>query len=99
MATAFVPTLADVEGIEPGVLALDCFGRWSRVREVLYRGTDVAGRPFVGFATEFGPNSTVSGSYKVGELVRTVPLCSAHTSAELDVLERGVALVERTMSE
>jgi hypothetical protein len=66
------------------------------VVRIAYRGVDINGRAYVGFYTAFGENGTLSGSYKEGELVRTVPLCSRYTSHELDVIERR-AREERTL--
>jgi hypothetical protein len=84
-----IPTRAEVENLEAGDLALDCFGKYRRVTRVHGRGNDVKGRAYVCFYTEFTPGrSEMSGSYKEGELVRTVRLTRDHTSAELDRLER-----------
>jgi hypothetical protein len=78
----FMPTETDVQGLKVGSETLDCFGHWRRVTEITYRGTDVEGRPYVGFYT------TISGSYKVGRLERTVPMSKCYTSAAIDAVER-----------
>lgn len=56
---------------------------------IAYRGVDVKGAPFVGFDSQFGTTSgsTLSGSYKVGELHRTVHSSGRYKSAELDRIE------------
>jgi hypothetical protein len=91
-----IPTREQVEWLKEGDLALNCFGRMVPVVRIAYRGVDINGRAYVGFYTAFGQNGTLSGSYKEGELVRTVPLCSRYTSHELDVIERR-AREERTL--
>lgn len=90
-AIRLVPTREEVYTLKVGDLALDCFGRYSRITRIYAMRDDVHGRAFACFYTEFTPGrSEVSGSYKEGELVRTVPLTCAHTSAELDRIERDL---------
>lgn len=73
-------TRAQIEGLKVGDYlshTIDTVGlqprpgaRWSqprRVVEITFRGTDVNGRAYVGFATEFGPTSSITGSIKEGE--------------------------------
>jgi hypothetical protein len=84
----FIPTAIDVSDLRVGDRALDCFGKWRTVAKIGARSIDVNGAAFVRFETEFGPSSTMTGSYKVGELVRTTALSAAHTSAEVDAIER-----------
>ncbi len=85
-----VPNAADVVGLEEGVLALNCFGEWAKVTRISYRGEAVVppGVPYVGYYTATSATSSMSGSYKVGQLVRTVHASSRYTSAELDAIER-----------
>ena len=84
-----IPTREQVEGLQAGDLALDCFGRMSRVVRIAYRGVDVNGRHFVGFYTELGEHSSISNDYKEGELVVTLPLATKYTADELDRIERA----------
>lgn len=84
----FIPSADDVASLSVGDLALDCFGRWSKVTEISCRRTDISGRAFVLFSTKYGPTSSITGSYKVGELVRTVHLSSRHLSVELTRIEQ-----------
>lgn len=83
-----VPTLEDVRNLKVGDDALDCFGKWSCVTAVSYVGTDIHGAAYVGFHTTTGPTSSVSGSYKVGELVRTVAVTRLFTSNETDDIQK-----------
>ena len=76
-----VPTRREVQNIRRGSHVLDCFGSWSEVAEVTGRGDDVKGRAFVCCSIKWGDTSTISGSFKEGELVRTVALTARHTSA------------------
>lgn len=84
----FVPTLEDVLGLKVGDDALDCFGKWSHVTAISYVGSDVQHQAFVGFYTATGPTSSMSGSYKVGDLVRTVAVTKLFTSNETDDIEK-----------
>lgn len=84
----FVPTLEDVLNLKVGDDALDCFGKLSRVTEISYVGSDVQHQAYVGFYTATGPTSSMSGSYKVGDLVRTVAVTSLFTSNETDDIEK-----------
>jgi hypothetical protein len=85
--TYLVPTETQVTHLQVGDKALDCFGKLRTVVAITARGTDVNGRHYVCFYVSFGHGSQVSGSYKVGELVRTVETSREHTSAELDAIE------------
>jgi hypothetical protein len=79
--SVFIPTLA------VGSQIPNCFGKLAEVVEVRYNGTDVNGKAFVGFATRFGPTSTISGSMKEGELYRSSNLSRYFTSNELRAIE------------
>ena len=68
----FTPTRDDVLLLEPGMQALNCFGRWREVTEIIGRGIDKDGRHFVRFRAYWGPNATMTGSYKENEPVWTV---------------------------
>jgi hypothetical protein len=92
-----LPTRSEVLNLRPGDLALDCFGRWARVVSIHARRDDVHGRAFACFYLEFGPRgSTISGSMKEGELVRTVALTRLYNSAELDAIERQLRSEQRS---
>jgi hypothetical protein len=83
-----IPTREQVQSLKVGDLALDCYGHWSKVTSIFAQKDDVNGRAYVCFYTDQGEGSNISGSYKEGELLRTVPLSFAYTSAQLDVIER-----------
>lgn len=92
----FVPTEKDVAELKVGDRALNPFGRWAEVTEISFRGTDVRGFQFVGFYTSQGPNSTISGTYKVGELVRHVGLVQKSTDlddVQAEMVKRKLRLV------
>jgi len=88
MTSLFIPNLEDVANLKVGDLALDCFGKWSSVTEISFRGTDILGKTYVGFFTAAGPTSSISGTYRVGELVRTVAVTTVLTSNETADVER-----------
>jgi hypothetical protein len=85
-----IPTRTLCETLSVGDYALNPFGRMARVTEISYRGMDAGGKAYVGYYTANGPTSAVSGSYKEGELVRTVATSTKMTSVGCDALERAV---------
>jgi hypothetical protein len=85
-----IPTRQQVEALQVGDLALDCFGHLNPVTDIYGRGTDIKGKHYVLFYTRLDDHGSISGGYKEGELVRTVPLCSKYTSAQLDQLEQRI---------
>ncbi len=84
---AFLPERADIDNLKVGDMAPDCFGGMRRVEEVFARDVDRSGRHFVCFRLDFGPGSTISGSLKEGELVRSVKLTGEFSSTEIDFIE------------
>lgn len=88
----FIPTRNQVESLTVGQSALNCFGNYAEVVSISGRGVDVNGRAYVCFNLRFGPHSTISQSYKEGELVRTTALSREFTSAQLDTIERKMQL-------
>lgn len=85
-----VPTREEIDNLQVGDLAIDCFGKMSRVVRIAFRGTDLNGRAYVGYNTDLGPGSTISQSIKEGELVRTLATSRDHTSTALDAIERRI---------
>jgi len=69
----FIPTDEWITKLSPGDLAPDCFGHWSKVVEITYRGVDQGGQAYVGAWLELGLVATISHSYKVGRPVATIP--------------------------
>lgn len=89
---ARMPELADVENLQVGDLAPDCFGKLAKVTRIFHRGTDINGKRFVCYYTSINDKDIAlgngySGSMKVDELIRTVALTGIFTSAECDNLE------------
>lgn len=72
------PTREDIENIKVGDLVPNCFGKWSVVTSITARSTDIHGKLFVCLYTKFGERSTMSGSFKEGETVSTVPLTNKY---------------------
>ena len=71
------PTRRDCEDLQVGDLALNCFGQWRRVTSIYAKGNNVRdGGAYVCFYTEYGPGSSMSGSYAQDEYVATVPATS-----------------------
>ena len=84
---AFLAERADVLALKVGDMAPDCFGSLRRVVEIFARDVDRSGRHFVCFRQEFGEGSTISGSIKEGEVVRSVKLTGEFSSSEIDFIE------------
>ena len=87
MPEIYIPTRAEIQSLEVGDLAPDCFGSWRRVTRIYARGADVKGKAYVCYHTEFGPTSSISNSLKEGEIHRSVALTGKNTSHELDEME------------
>ena len=84
----YIPTREDIDNLQVGDKALNCFGEYAKVMRVTYRSERVKdGAHFVGVDLEFGPNSTISNSYVEGELVRTVAMSGHFTSWQIDDIE------------
>ena len=88
----YIPTRAEIQSLEVGDLAPDCFGQWRLVTRIFGRGHDVKGKAYVCYYTEFGPTSSISNSLKEGEIHRTVALTGKYTSHELDILEKSLCV-------
>lgn len=81
----FAPTREQIESLDVGDFAPDCFGRERRIVEITYRGTDVNGRVYVGVRLDFGDRSTITESYKENTIHRTA---NGPNSSEYDRIER-----------
>jgi hypothetical protein len=84
----YIPTRAEIQSLEVGDLAPDCFGQWRRVTKIYGRGDDRNGKAYVCYYTEFGPTSSISNSIKEGEIHRSVALTGKFTSHELDEMKQ-----------
>ena len=82
----FKPTKKYVETLGVGNLALDPYGRLSKVVSVDYKGQDIHGKSYVGVSLYQGKSSTISHSFKEGELVLTTALTARYNNQEcLDI--------------
>lgn len=91
MSKYYVPTRKEVEAVQVGSQAPDCFGRMAEVKEVFGRGDDINGKAYVCYYTYFGSNGgSISNSLKEDELLRSVEACRDRTSWELDEIERAI---------
>lgn len=83
--TAYRPTRAEIDALQVGQLAPDCFGRLAEVKSIYARSDDINGKRFVCYYTVFGSGgSTCSMSQKEGEVSRDAGTCRIGTSAEID---------------
>lgn len=90
-AEYFIPSEEWIQSLQEGDFVPDCFGQLNAITRIHARGVDISGRVYICFYTRFSETSTMSGSFKVGELHRTVGISGRHTSHELDQIEkRGV---------
>jgi len=83
----FIPTIKDVESLAVGDSAPYVMGI-GEVSEIFARGEDCNGRPYVCYYVSTSSSSRMSASMKVGEVVRTLALCNALSSAQIDEVER-----------
>lgn len=84
----FIPDDAWITSLKAGDLAPDCWGEMKEIIEIYARDYDLNGKLFVCLDLRFGPTSTISNSFKVGELHRSRKITSRHSSHELDQIER-----------
>ena len=89
MNKIYIPTRAEIEALQEGDLAPDCFGHWKRVTRIFARGNDVNGKAFVCYYTELGHGASISNSLQEGKINRTVALTGKYTSHELDLVEKS----------
>jgi len=86
-ALRFKPSRQYIESLKVGDLAVNPYGRLSKVVKITFRGDDTKGRAYVGVELENGEFSTITNSYKQGELVSTLALSAQFTSAQCDEIE------------
>ena len=91
---AFKPSRNWILSLNVGSLAPDCFNRLREVKEISFRGEDSQGKAFAGVFLAWGDNSTMSNSYKEGEVVRGLGLSQILSSAECDQLEARLPLMD-----
>jgi hypothetical protein len=92
-ALRFKPSRQYIENLKAGDLALNPYGQLSKVLKITYRGDTIqigrheGGKAYVGVELENGEYSTITSSYKEGELVRTLALSAQFTSPQCDEIE------------
>lgn len=85
----YFPTLDQVESLQVGDVAPDCFGGLSPVVEIFGRGNDIEGRAYVCFYNCVRGTLTVSNSIKADTICRSVSSSNIATSAQIDSIERA----------
>ena len=68
------PTREDIENLNVGDLAPDCFGEMREVLAISHRGEDVNGKLFVTFYVSRSESSRISSSLKEDEIKATLPI-------------------------
>lgn len=81
-----MPTRDQVLALKVGDLAVDAFGRMSKVIEITARSVDWKGRAYVCYYTRTTATGSMSMAMKAGELVRHAGTSRLYTSAQLDKL-------------
>lgn len=77
------PTRQDIESLQVGDYAPNCFGKFGKVNEISYRGIDVNGKAYVGYYVQWhGDDSSISESIKEDNIVMTVPLSNKYGIAK-----------------
>ena len=87
--TMNMPTKADIENLKVGDLAPASFGPSKKVIEIIYRGTDVNGKAYVGYYVELSPTSSLSHSLQQDRISRDLSTTKAFSSHELDLIEEA----------
>lgn len=83
----YIPTRSDIEALQTGNMAIDCFGHEAEIVSEVYRGADIYGKLFASYYTQLSNNAMCSMSMKEDELVRHVGTSAKFTSHQLDLIE------------
>lgn len=59
-----------IEDLKVGDLVPDCFGDTRKITKIVVKDEDMFGKLFVVLYVEFGPNSSMSRSFKEGDVAR-----------------------------
>ena len=86
----YMPTREDIDGLRIGDTAPNCF-RESRVTDIFARGTDISGRRYVCYYTEFGKGGTISASMLEDDICWYMR--DKQNSEERRVIEERIMLV------
>lgn len=82
----YIPTRSEIEAMQVGDMAMDCFGKKANVSQITVKSEDVNGKLFVHYYTD-SANGRTSMSMKEDELVRHVGTSAKFTSHQLDLIE------------
>lgn len=85
-----VPTREEIDAIQAGMEATDCFGHQRLVTRVFARGVTAHGRAYCCYYTRHTETSEMSMSIREGEIVRTLHLTRLLSSHQIDQLQRQV---------
>ncbi len=84
----YIPTRTDIESLQVGDVAMDCFGRPAKVVGISFQGKASDGKAFVHYYTaSTSGNGQISMSMKEDELVRHVGTSKYFNSYQLDDIE------------
>lgn len=67
MTITTAPTAQQIELLKIGDIVPNVFGKLSPVTKITHKGTDINGKKFACFYTQFSDSATMSGSIKEGE--------------------------------
>lgn len=84
-ATYWVPTRDEIRELEVGSIVLNQFNKASEVVEIIHRGVDFEGRLYVGYATRFAGDQTLTDTLVEGRIHLSAD--NHLTGRELDGME------------
>lgn len=87
-AEYFIPTAEWIMNLKVGDLVPDCFGGQAEIVEITARRLDIRRKMFICLYIKLSETSRMSGSFKAGELHRSLRITGRHTSTELDLIEK-----------
>lgn len=77
------PTRQDIESLQVGDYAPNCFGKFGIVNKIAYRGIDVNGKAYVGYYVQWhGDGSSISETLKENRILMTVPLSNKYGTSD-----------------
>jgi hypothetical protein len=77
------PTKEDCQNLKAGDYAPNCFGKFAKVNQIMYRGIDIHGKAYVGYYVQWhGEYSSISMSIKEDQILMTVPLTQQYGTSE-----------------
>lgn len=77
------PTRQDIENLKAGDYAPNCFGKFAKVNQIMYKGYDKHNKAYIGYYVQWhGEYSSVSMALKEDEILMTVPLTQQYGTSE-----------------